>query len=420
MVRNTFFVFNYEFTIHSEHGGNAPIILVDLHECLHLLVLNDCVGVVLGGHFDRYNKMMRQFLKNITEAGAKLVFFMPGRLPSDEIQFFIPKAEETYIQSLQILDALKEGANLKFFLQKTNHANLLMELPFNQNLMKLVAGFGDFHVTYGQHNQEIARYAKQNARNVLALITDDVDFIAFPASFEFWWAKSINFKEMTCERYNKNRLYDKLGFDHGAVQMQLLHALSGTIFLPKFVLDDFRDRLAKMNTNPKQRGKTWNVLEYVKCQPLMMVGNKLSHDLQQISRDAFGDDFSNDQLNAIANGLAHYDLDFEESNKSNMNPFKRGCKNQYPFLYKLATEKICNVHITYMDLRNCKSNGYADLVIPILMKMYGILFNDYPRRPKKYKICMKHAHDEPSKVTEEVIIYPSSKEALKTHLVSFL
>lgn len=377
-----------------------------------MFVLNDQIGVILGGHYDRYNKMMRQFLENITEAGAKLVFFIPGRQQSDDLPFFIPRTEEAYIESLQILDKIEENPDLKLFLHKTDrlHAEKHVELPFNRNFRKLVSGFGDFHVTYGQHSQEIARYAKQNARNILALITDDLDFMAFTSSYEIWRAKSISFKELTCKRYNKDRLYDRLGFDYGAVQMQLLNAMSGTNFLPEFVLDDFLDRLANVNDNSKRLGKVWNVSAYVKRQPLVMVGNRITYDFEQISRDIFGDGVSSKELNAIVNGLVHYDLDFEEPTKSNSNADWHRYKNRYPFIYKLGTEKVFNVQdIAYMDYRNYKSKSYAELVIPILMKLYGILFKDDARPPMVRKICMKHAHDEPSKVTEEAIIYPSSK-----------
>lgn len=380
-----------------------------------MLVLQDQIGVILGGHYDRYNKMMRQFLENITKTGAKLVFFMPGRQPSDDLPFSIPKTEETYIESIKILDKLEEKANLIPFLQDKNrlHANVRMELPFNNNLKKLVSDFGDFHVTYERHNQEIARYAKQNAGNILALITDEVDFLAFSTAHEFWRAKSINFKEMTCTRCNKDRLYDKLGFHHGAVQMQLLNSISGSIFLPTFVLDDFLNRLAKANENPHRCGTIWNVSTYVKHQPpLKIAENKMTYDLEQISRDIFGEDFSREQLNAITNGLACYDLDFEVPTKQNRSEFLQRCKNENSFVYKLATDDVFNVKdLSYMDFRNYKSKTYAELVIPILMKISGILLKDvfYPRRPKKRKICMKHAHDEPSKVTEELIIYPLSK-----------
>lgn len=377
-----------------------------------MFVHTNHTGVILGGHYDRYNGMMRQFLENITKAGAKLVFFMPGRQHSDDLQFFIPKVEEKYINSINVLDAMEEQVDLKEFLRKTHQPwrRVHPDLSFNCNLKKLVMRFGDFHVTYEQHNQEIARYAIENRDSILAIISNDTDFVAFSGvACEFWYASSMNFKELACNRYNKGRLYDKLGFEHGAVQMQLLSALCCSEYLPFFAIEDFLDRL-KVNENPNQRGKIRNVSAYVKRQSFVMVENKITYDLEQISRDVFGEGFSREQLNTIANGLAYYNLDFEYPRHRDLNAFLQFCKKHKSFPYKLATDDVFNVRdITYIDYRNYKSKSYAELVIPLLMKLCGILFKDDARRPIVRKICMKHAHDEPSKVTEEAVIYPSSK-----------
>lgn len=395
-----------------EHNGHPPEILIDLNECHHMLVLNDQIGVILGGHYDRYNKMMRHFLEQIHKTGATLLFFMLGRQHSDDLPYFIPKAEESYIESLKILDKINHTSNLTGFLQTKTHlnANARIELLFDYNLKKLVSGFGDFHITYEQHQQEIAHYAMQNADKVLALITDDTKFMTFSGSYQFWRAKSMNFKKLTCNRYNRNRLYDKFGFEHGAVQMQLVSALCDSIYLPANATRDFFGGLSNANKNRQQSEQIWNISAYVKRQPLTRIGAKMIYDLEQISRDVFGDDYSQEELNAISNGLAFYNLNFEQSQDHHSNTLFGRVKPHNSFAYKLAKDPVFIVKdISYMDFRNRQFKNYAELVIPILMKLCGILFKDYPRRPKKRKICMKRAHDEPSKVAEEVIVYPTSK-----------
>lgn len=379
-----------------------------------MFVQTDQMGVVLGGHYDRYNKCLRNLLENLTKAGAKLTFFMPGRKYTDELQFFIPKTEQDYMDSLEILDKIEECVDLKAYLQERNRhwSDIRMELSFNYNLKKLVSNFGDFHVNYDRHNQEIARFANQNANTVLAVISNDTDFLAFAGDFEFWRANSVNYRNMTCIRYNRKRLYDLFGFEHGAAQMQLMSALSGSNFLPAFAIQDFLNGLSGANDDPKKRGKIWNVAEYVKRQPATQVKDVITFDLEKIGHDVFGDEFTGERFNCIQNGLDCYKLeDFQqpESNR-NLPSFFRFCKTRDHFAFKLAIDRIFNVKdITYMDFRNYKAKSYAELVIPLLMKMCGILLKDNARRPAYREVCMKHAHDEPSKVTEEAIIYPPSK-----------
>lgn len=383
-----------------------PQILIDLKEAAHIFVQRDEVGLVLGGRFDLYNTSLRHFLENLRKTGAKLVFFLPGKKYTDDLQFFIPKREQDYMNCLTILDKIEEKTNLQDFLNEKNKfsCDIRMGLAFEYNLKKLVRRYGDFHVNFTRHNQEIARYANENADDVLAVITNDTDFLAFEGKFEFWRANGINTRQLSGIRYSKPKLFEKLQMN--AHQMQLLSALAGSNFLPFYVIKDWVAELVK--SNPEQRGKIWNVSFYVKNQTYDLVKGIPKFNLESISRDVFGADYTPEQLNSIANGLACYHLKFDEENDTK-NSFLNFCKKHDSFMYKLVTDDIFNIKdIDYIDFRNYKSKTYAELIMPILMKLCGVLFRSYPRPPKTRKICMKHAHDEPFKVTEETIVYPPS------------
>lgn len=385
-----------------------PQILIDLKEAAHIFVQRDEIGVILGGRFDHYNKMFKQFLENLSKTKAKLVFFVAGNKYTEDLQFFIPKRESEYLNTLNILDTIESKSDLKAFLSEKNKysADIRMALAFDYNLKKLSRRFGDFHVNYVRHNQEIARYAKQHADEVLAVITNDTDFMAFEGDFQYWRANGINYKNLTCIRYCKHKLHDKLGLN--PYQMQLLSALAGSNFLPYFVIEDWIKALIASNENPGQRGKINNVSLYVKRQPMELVNNKPNFDLDSISRDVFGPDYTPEQLNCIANGLACYDLDLKDEPEPKYS-FLKFCKKNDHFMYKLITDDIFNIKdIEYIDFRNYRCISYTELILPILMKLCGVLLKDTPRRPSTRKICVKHAHDEPSKVTEESIIYPKS------------
>lgn len=285
-----------------------------------------------------------------------------------------------------------------------------MALAFDFNLKKLVRRFGDFHVTYVRHNQEIAKYANQHADEALAVITNDTDFMAFEGEFQYWRANGINYRELTCYRYCKHKLHDKLGLNF--YQMQLLSALCGSNFLPFYVIQEWIKSLIDSHDDPKYRGKINNVALYVKRQPIELVNNKPKFNLDSISRDVFGDDYTPAQINSIANGLACYDLNFKDEDEQR-NSFLKFCKKNDHFMYKLVTDDLFNIRdIDYIDFRNYRSKTYAELIVPVLMKLCGILLKDNKRRPSTRKICIKHAHDEPFKVTEETIIYPKSKTFL--------
>lgn len=191
--------------------------------------------------------------------------------------------------------------------------------------------------------------------------------------------------------------------------MPLLSSLTGSNFLPHYVIEDWIKKLVAENETG-QRGKILNVSAYVKRQPMELVKNKPTFDLDHISCDVFGPDYTPEQLNSIANGIANYDVDFKNQPEPKYS-FYKFCKKNDAFMYKLVTDDIYNVKdVEFIDYRNFKSKSYAELVVPILMKLCGILMKDNLRRPGTRKICIKHAHDEPYKVTEEEVIYPPSNE----------
>ncbi|XP_031641258.1 uncharacterized protein LOC116352656 [Contarinia nasturtii] len=391
-----------------DNNGKVPQILIDLKEVAHIFVQRDEIGVILGGRFDYYNKMLRNFLENLKKTNVKLVFFMAGTKYTDDLQFFIPKRESEYMNCLTIFDKLESKSDLKAYLDEKNKfsTDIRMSLAFDYNLKKLVRRYGDFYVNLFRHNQEIARYAKQHADEVLAIISNDTDFMAFEGDFQFWRANGINIKTLTGIRYCRHKLLEKLQLN--IYQMPLLSALCGSNFLPYYVIGDWINKLVASNTT-ENRGKIWNVSMYVKRQPMGMVKNKPNFDLERISCDIFGPDCTPEQLNSIENGLNCYDINFNDEPEPKMS-FWKFCKKHDAFMYKLVVDDIFNVKdVEFIDFRNYKSKSYTELVVPILMKLCGILLKDHARRRDTRKICIKHAHDEPFKVTEEKIIYPPMK-----------
>lgn len=373
-----------------------------------MFVQRDEIGVILGGRFDYYNKMLKQFLESLSKTEVKLVFFMAGKKYTDDFHFFVPKREDEHMSSVALYDKIESKSNLKDYLNEKNKnaVDIRMTLAFDYNLKKLVRRFGDLHVNYVQHNQEIAQYINKHADEVLAVISNDTDFMAFEGEFQYWHANSTNFKQLTCVRFCKYKLHDVLGLNF--YQMQLLGALCGSNFLPMCAIGDWIKSLPELNGNPELPYKILNVAMYVARQPIILVDNKPTFDLESISRDVFGPDYTMEQLNCIANGLACYNLNLEEEPEPK-NPFLKFCKSHDHFMYKLITDDIFNIKdILYIDFRKYRSMSYTELILPILMKLSGILLKDNRKRPQTRKICAKHAYDEECKVTEEIIIYPKS------------
>lgn len=378
---------------------------------MHIVVQRDEIGMILGGRFDLYNQIIKRFLDSLVKANAQLVLFQAGYKANDDLPLYIPKHERNYADRLEVLDEIEKGSNLKAYLDAKHKLVRLNDTKrvssaFEWNMSRLVRTFGEMHVTFVRHNQEIAQYAQEHADEVLAIITNDTSFLAFEGEYQYWHSNRIDLREMAGIRLNRQKLLEIL--DINVQQLQLIGALSGEMFLPYTQLGDF---LAKLSADLPEsvRGKIFVLQTYVKRQPAIEIKerNKVPFKLEPIASDVFGKDYSQMELNAIYNGLMLFQTNFRVDAEKHPNSFVNFCKIHCPFMYFLITNEVYVVKdIEYLDYRNVKSKNYAQLIVPMLMKLCGILFkDDSPRRPTR-KICMKYAHDEPAKVVNENIIYP--------------
>lgn len=317
---------------------------------------------------------------------------------------------------MEILDKMREQIDMKSLATKQLlRCSARDSYGFSYNFRKLLHRFGNLRVTYVEHNREIAQFINDHSNQVLALISNDTDFLAYAGNCELWLTNDIEVHPMTCRKVDKEKLYARFGFAHGAHQMRLLGALCGTDFLPMDMVIDFIKRLEDTRQDLLKNGKIWSVSEYVRRQSIEIVDNQPQFDLDKISADVFGADYTPLQRDAIAKSLAVYNVAFDEvelnfQDKYIGNELLTFCKEHSPFLFKLATDDVYVVKdYSFIDYRNYRSKTYSELIIPILMKICGILWKNDPERRDVREIFMKHAQDEPFKLTQEFVLYPSSK-----------
>lgn len=405
--------------INFRHKGNneRPKILIDLKEFIHVVVQRDNLGQLLGGKYGLWMNYFRKFLKQLKEAHVDLIFFASGKKLTDELMIFIPKREEEYIRYLDVLDSIdgSDGSVNEFFKRKDRDIRGPITLEYN--MQRLASELGVLHINYVRHNQEMAKFIKQHDKSVLAVITNDNDFMIFDGKYQFWQANDVNLRELTGIRMCRKLLRARL--EMNSQQLQLLSALSGSNYLPMLVLRKFYKRIWGEGV---EGNRIPQIAKYIRDEvPLISVSgeNCVRFDLKKVARDVFGEDYTEQDLNAIENGLAQYNLNFPSDDaEEGISHAMKSCKSRSMFIYKLCTDDVYLVKdICYIDYRNYKSKTYAELIIPLIRKMQGIVFANEPHRPPVRAICMKYAHDEPYKVVEETVDYPPSNFRSLMHFI---
>lgn len=391
-----------------EKGTNKrPKILLDLKEIIHVVVQRDNLGQCLGGKYSLWMHYFRKFFTQLKEANAELIFFAAGNKLTDELMVFIPKREEEYIKYLNVLDEIDSiDGSVSEFLRRKNY-DIRAPITMEYNIQKLAQGYGELRINYVRHNQEIAKYIKQNDGSILAIITNDNDFMVFDGDYQFWQANDLNMKNLTGRRMNREKIRTRL--DLNSEQLQLMSALSGSSYLPVPVMKEFYNKIWDETV---EGNRIPQIAKYIRNEvPVLSTGEKncVRFDLVKVARDIFGDEYTEHDLNAIENGLVQYNLNFQSDDVRTLSNTLKFCKSRNMFIYKLFTDDVYLIKdICYIDFRNYKSNNYADLVVPLLRKVQGIIFANERHKPPERAICMKYAHDEPYRVVEEPIDYPPS------------
>lgn len=386
------------FHFHRSVKKVRPKIIIDIKDIVHAGVQRDDIGQLLGGRYSLNLSYFRHFFKLLKKANAELVFFVAAKTLSDDFVIFIPDREDEYIKHIQLLDDIdaSDGNTAAYVTRKT--IDIKAPPAMEVNLQKLARDFGKLHTNYFRHNQEIAQYIQQHNGSILAILTNDTDFMVFDGDFQFWRANDIDMNELSVFVYCRNELREHLQLD--TQHSQLLSALSGSIYLPCDVLMDFYGRIGICSC---AEGRHISQLaHYIRVK----IQSKCSVPfMEQIACDVFGQKYTNLEMNAIENGLIQYNLDFKLRTPKQL----EFCRDRNMFIYKLLTDDIYLIRdINYIDFRNYKKKNYAELIIPLLRKVQGILDANERPRPKQRAICMKFAHDEPYKISNEPIDYPPS------------
>lgn len=349
----------------SNHESKEPIIVIDLKGFCYNSLVDDDMNIFLGIRAPKYNKKMGQFFERLKMAGAKLVFFMVGRRETDDAYWatlddIIKDFNRKYQHYISTMNRMEESSILADGIV-FNTTLLSITVQYNlQRICQQIDG-AQFHVTHALHNREIGEFLTENDSNVIGIISDDSDFMAIDGQFEYWSLSALDFREMICYRYSKVKLNSKLNLT--PMKIHSINALSGDQMNgPLF------DALRKGFDEKMLQIEEW----FHPCDDEHLHGEN----------EAF--------------------LEF--------------CKNDHPAMYILLTHRVLKLNeMASVDYRKFNENSFADLIIPIVMKLCGILNKDAAVRPLTRQIFAKFAHDESSTLLYEEIIYPTSTSFITHH-----
>lgn len=358
-------------------------------------------GVIMGGRYQLYNILFTRFVTDLHKMGVKVVCFAPQCDTNDQLDFFIPDKENEYIKNVQLLDKVcsKTDKPIRATLNIRHYRTVPMTIDFN--LEKICRPHGELISNFVRHTQELAQYINSHESDVLAVISNNLNLLIFETSAQFWFANDISLRNLTIKLLSRENLEKLLGLT--TKQLQLLAVLISSKYLPKKAVHNFINE----NINGKNINKIDFLANYVNQRTLPNPYSGQFFAIDDIAQDLVSEDSAMDVANALENGLDCYNMNLQTNTGGNA--FVKFCKEHNSFIYRLITEEIYLVKdIAFIDFRSFKGKNYAELVVPLLQRILGILYKNDSEKPANRKICLKFAHDEPFKVARIDLIYPQS------------
>lgn len=352
--------------------NEEPIIIFDFL-CLSSHVQRNRYEYFSGGRHNLFIEDFRTIFRTIKGFGAKLVFFIDGPLQNDKYEKWCVRHNSNYDDMLQVLDDIYSN-NYNFETLKNKQRDLPLISTVVSALLNAAKEFGDVHKSfYSECDIAIAEYAAEN--NVLAVVSDDTDYMIFNGNWKFWSAAELEMQEMTTMEYNKKALREHINLSDE--QMPLFAAIYGNAWL-KVKNGDFD-----------------NVMDYIRKIPMKLEQSdiqKIVGDVCKMNRKYKIDDIEE---------CLRYNLDFynvRNAPKLELNEklLQNAFQDIHGYIYEILQDLPIKITVLYFDYR--VENGpndfmnYFDLVERLICRQMGVLLK-HKNDPKLTRtIITKKSH----------------------------
>lgn len=263
---------------------------------LHALFRSDKIWTLCGGRHQVFRRELKNFMENLSKF-ATLVFFEDGPSVKEKEVTKTHRRKDRQDLEIEIVKQIEEGKPLRE----------LKNVPLIKTSLNFLRRFGQHFITVTKEcDTEIARYAS-NDPSVLAVLSDDTDFLIFAGSWRYFSIANINLRdnEMTTIEYSRVALRNFL--DLNDKQMIILSTLAGNDVVSRLEVFQFHRRNGYL-----RKSKFPELAKYIQKLPMKfypliytiaeeVLGNNRQETIDRI-RESF------EQYNIVRTPLLNYSV----------------------------------------------------------------------------------------------------------------
>ena len=307
--------------------------------------------ILCGGRHQNYSEVLDKLFAGISSLNVDLVFFLDGAIQDTKFGTWAKRQNMKYDLNLEIMDQIYDELPLRDVVRKYG------SLVYTNTLLSAIEAsckkFGQLHYAVDQEcDFEIAQYSYENPR-VLAVFSNDTDFLIFPGNFRYFSTKDLNFSSLKTKEFDRKVLHNHLGLTN--FQRAIFATIAGNDIVPFRDLQNFH-----MNFGFTNKRKFPGIANYIKfnfsnMEILTLVVNFIAKEIYGNAYEKFA--------HKIGNSIKSYQV--EKCEKIPENPTRIFLRQHHVFTYNILNELPVNFSLVFVDLRQNDWPTYHDLIVPM-------------------------------------------------------
>lgn len=382
--------------LNRENPGGIAKICIDINSLINR-VANDEFDIVCGGRHQVALSMWRKMLFSLKATDCRLIFFAELTLQENQMYEWLKRQNERFDVYRNVYTMI-EAQLISPWVVAEDQSELVATC---YGLELIAQGYGEFHYAIKNNcDLELAQYAAHE--NVMAVITNNMDFLIFNGSWRVWMADDFH---LTAEnRFNgveftRWTILNTLSLTQQ--QLPLFATLLGNNITKHYEqLTNFHCSLSA--------GWTYDIAKSV-AQYVRQFGNDelLDAQIAQITKHIFGAD-PNVQT-VIKNSLQSYNIDFEPSSIDD--PLEKRLLSTNMSMYRSYVEHKSSIQGICMPFYDMHNFSFPLILADWMKRKIGILRYHDQDYSFKFLLLTKQSLYEPFYAYHVEPVYPCCKLA---------
>lgn len=350
---------------------------------------------ICGGRHKDALAMFEKFLKALKATDASIVFFSTLTIQKDKIDEWLSRRNQEFNSYTKLYYLINDGKKFDALIA----GNKLLNSTF-YGMEMIAKKYGDYYYSAKTECElEIAKYAKNN--EVLAVISNNTDFLLFDGSWRLWSSEDIRvspFNQLKTIEYDRN-VADVCQLKQ--YQLPLFATLLGNDFTLKYYdeLEDFHTSLGPIAY------KVHCVARYVRNMGNVELSND---DIEEIAQKVFRNTYS-DKKELIRKSVESYNVDAIPTKSDDPNE-KLLCNTNMYRSYIVNANPIQGIALPFYDMRDKHSANLSILIADWIKRRMGVLRQHNRNNSFTFTLLAMTDPEEEFEAHIEYPIYPDCKD----------